>query len=96
MKKNKRLEVKVGIYDTCITYVEHRDKSITVTTPYIQWTQSCSTGKLQFEKQRFTGKRAEKIKEFFDKNTLILDDENYNAPIDLTDVLNGEYRDLDS
>jgi hypothetical protein len=87
-------EVTVGIYNSEYTMTEHTDGSITVCIPYVKWVNN--TGTLAFEERTYSGKRADKIKEFFEKNNTVIEAPEYECPyMTLNDVLNGEYPDLD-
>jgi hypothetical protein len=91
---NKKIKITTGIYDSEYTMVEHANGTITVRIPYVKWDNN--TGTLAFEKRTYQGKRAEKIKEFFEKNNTVIDTPEYECPcMTLNDILNGEYPDLD-
>lgn len=92
---NKSIYVTVGIYDSEYTMAKHADGTITVRIPYVKWDNN--TGTLSFEKRTYSGKRADKIKEFFEKNNTIIDAPEYKCPyMILEDVLDWEYPDLDN
>jgi hypothetical protein len=67
----KTIYINCGIYDTEYTLTAHRDGSITVKAPYINWANN--TGTLAFQKVSFpAGPLADKIKRAFADRDLFL------------------------
>ena len=57
------IDVTCGIYNTQYSIIRHRDGSVTVKAPYIDWRDN--TGCLMFMRCLVTGKKAELVKKLF-------------------------------
>jgi len=70
LKNNLKIACTAGIYDTCYTLINHRDGTISVKIPRVEWIKS--QGVLKFATMRIKDfKKIMRVLYFFEYDTLV-------------------------
>lgn len=84
---SRSIATTVGIYNTEFSAVFHRDGSVTVREPVVQWVGG--TGHLVHQKSTVSGVQAEAVKRYFAEGVTVMAATCFGGYLTLSDILNG-------